>query len=278
MKITFQGEPGAFSEAAARTLFPDGHPAGLRTFRQVFESVASGEAARGVVPVENTVAGAVPEVMDLLAEFAERELLTVHAEHWLRVEQALLALPGTALGDIAEVRSHPQALTQAAAFLDERAPAASRVPAADTAGAAREIAQSKLEGVAAVASRTAAELYGLEVVAENVETDRRNYTRFFALARRGTKPGRADRATLVLTPSLQAPNALFRALTAFVGRRLALHRIDARPRLGRPGEYHYFADVERDASGADLKAAIADAGPFCDRLLVVGEYAADKPG
>lgn len=278
MTAVYQGEPGAFSEAAAEALLPGAAHRGLPTFQRVFEAVASGEAQRGIVPVENSVFGSVPEVLDLLAEYVERHGIAMIAERWHRVEQALLGLAGTALEDVREVRSHPQALGQAAAFLQEQVPNAARVSTVDTAGAARQVAADRLHGVAAVASRRAAELYGLEVLAEHVEADRRNYTRFALLAPGGTAASSAERTSLVLTPSTQSPNALFRALTAFVGRRLALYRVEPRPRLGRPGHYHYHIDVEGGADQEPLSAAIADARAFCDRLLVLGSYAASPVG
>lgn len=273
MIIAYQGEPGAFSEAAVGEIAPRATASGKPTFQEVFEVVAGGAADRAVVPIENSVAGSVPEVLDLLAVYAGRGL-RVTAERWVRVEQALLALPGTTLADVREVRSHPQALGQGAAFLDEHAPGARRVPAFDTAGAAREVAEEKLEGVAAVASRRAAELYGLDVLAEHIEADARNYTRFVVVEREKNSAGDADKSSLVITPSEQVPNALFRALTTFVGRRLTLYRIEPRPFVGRPGRYRYFVDVEGDAAGESLSAAIADASAFCDRVLVLGSYRA----
>lgn len=276
MTVVYQGEPGAYSEAAAAELFPEATLRGLPTVRRAVEAVAAGEAARAVLPLENALFGSVPEVLDTLAEAAERHGVRIVAEHWFRVELMLLARRGTALADVREVRSHPQALGQAAPYLDANLPGATRTPTPDTAGAARELARHGSDGAAVLASRRAAELYGLEVLAEHVEADGRNYTRFVAVA-----PADADvagegppKTSLVLTPSPQSPNALFRALTAFVGRRLAVHRVEPRPRRGRPGQYHYHVDVDGDAGAEPLQGALADARAFCDRLLVLGSYPA----
>jgi prephenate dehydratase len=243
MTVAFQGERGAYSEAAARLLVPDASPTGFITSARVFDAVAGGKAARGVVPVENSMSGSLGEVLDLLLAHAGTGVSVV-GEHWLRIDQSLLALPGTPLDEITQVRSHPQALLQASDFLDAHLPRALRVPTLDTAGAARQIASEALEGVAALASSAAAELYGLEVVAKGIEGERSSFTRFFLLAPAGTRVDGADKSTLVVTPSEQAPNALFRALTTFVGRRLALYRIEPRPREGRPATYHYLVDIE----------------------------------
>ncbi len=273
MTVVYQGEPGAYSEAAADVLLPDAKPRGLPTFRRVFEAVASGEAERGVVPVENSIGGSVGEVVDGLFDFGS---IRVVAEHWAPIAHALLVLEGTERADVREVRSHPQALAQCAASLRTLLPGADLVPVADTAGAARQIAQEKTAGVAAIASRRAADLYGLSVLAEHVESDAANVTRFFLIAPDGTPPtrGAAMKTTLVLAPKPEVPNALFRSLTAFVGRRLAVYRIEPRPRLGQSGVYRYLLDVEGDAEADPLKSAFDDLRALNDEVRVVGSYAA----
>lgn len=271
-KVVYQGEPGAYSEAAAHVLLPDARPRGLPTFGEVFEAVASGAAERGVVPVENSIGGSVGEVVDGLFDTVGVQVVT---EHWAPVAHALLASEGTALADVREIRSHPQALRQCAAALQALVPEARLVAAFDTAGAARQIAAAKPPGVAAIASVASAERYGLAVLAEHVESDAANVTRFLLLAPDGTTPTRsaAMKTTLVLAPKVEVPNALFRSLTAFVGRRLAVHRIESRPRLGQPGVYRYLLDVDGDASAEPLKAVFEDLRPLNDEVRVVGSYA-----
>lgn len=273
MTIVYQGEPGAYSEAAARAHDPDARTSGRPTFRRVFEAVASGEAERGVVPVENSIGGSIAAVLDLLLEV---ERLRIVGERWERIEHALLALEGTALEDVREVRSHPQALRQCEASLRERLPQAELVEAFDTAGAARQIAQEKLKNIAAVASARTADLYGLAVLAEHVESERTNVTRFLVLAPGDTEPEQAEtmRTTLVLAPGLAVPNALFRSLTAFVGRRLSVWKVEPRPRPGTPGAYRYLVDVEGDADADPLASALADLPALNDDLRVLGSYPA----
>ena len=273
MRVVYQGEPGAYSEAAAHVFLPDARPRGLTTFHEVFEAVASGRAERGVVPVENSIGGSVGEVIDGL--FDVRGIHVV-AEHWMPIAHALVAPEDTALEDVREIRSHPQALRQCAASLRTLVPEASLVTAFDTAGAARQIAEAKPPGVAAVTSRAAAERYGLAVLAVDVASDAANVTRFLLLAPEGVAStrGGAMKTTLVLEPRVGVPNALFRSLTAFVGRRLAVHRIEQRPRLGQPGAYRYLLDVDGDAATETLKSAFEDLGTLCDEVRVVGSYAA----
>ncbi|MEP0545461.1 MAG: prephenate dehydratase domain-containing protein [Rhodothermales bacterium] len=278
MTIVYQGEPGAYSEAAALADFPDARLSGLPTFRRVFDAVASGEAARGVVPVENSIGGSIVAVLDGLLEVGG---LRIVGERWDRIAHALLAVEGTALEDVREVRSHPQALRQCAASLRNRLPQAELVEAFDTAGAARQIAQDKLAGVAAIASARAAELYGLHVLAEHVESERSNVTRFLVIARDNVEPerGGAMKTMLALTPGLAVPNALFRSLTAFVGRRLRVWKVEPRPRPDTPGAYRYLVDVEGDAEAEPLKSALADLPALNDAVRVLGSYPAGEiPG
>ena len=278
MTIVYQGEPGAYSEAAALADFPDARLRGLTTFRRVFDAVASGEAARGVVPIENSIGGSIVAVLDALLDVGG---LRIVGERWDPIAHALLALEGTALEDIREVRSHPQALRQCAASLRQRLPQAELVEAFDTAGAARQIAQDKLEGIAAVASARAAELYGLSVLAEHVESERSNVTRFLTIARDDVEPARggAMKTMLALTPGLAVPNALFRSMTAFVGRRLRVWKVEPRPRPDTPGAYRYLVDVEGDATTDPLKSALVDLPALNDAVRLLGSYPAGEiPG
>lgn len=274
MAVVYQGEPGAYSEAAALGFDAGARTSGLPTFRRVFEAVASGAAARGVVPVENSVGGSIAEVVDGLVAF---DGLAVVGERWERIEHALLAPEGTLLEEVREVHSHPQALRQCAASLRAMLPQAELAEAADTAGAARRLAKERPAGVAAIASLRAAELYGLAVLAANVESEATNVTRFLLIAPGGAEPlrGTPMKTTLVLAPRAEVPNALFRSLTAFVGRRLRVHRIEPRPRVGRPGAYRYLVDVEGDAGAEPLKGALADLPALNDEVRTVGSYAAE---
>jgi prephenate dehydratase len=273
MTIAYQGEPGAYSEAVAQSFAPEARTTGLPTFRHVFEAVAAGEAERGVVPTENSVAGSITDVLDGLLDVGG---LRIVGEWWEQVEHALLAPEGTALEDVRTVRSHPQAIAQCADSLRERLPQVDLVEVSDTAGAARQIAQEKPKGVAAIASARAAELYGLAVLAENIESERANVTRFVLIAPDDVTPDKAEamKTTLALTPRPSVPNALFRSLTAFVGRRLRVWKVEPRPLVGRPGAYRYLVDVEGDAEADPLKAALADLTALNDEVRVLGSYPA----
>src|SRR5438105_14270621 len=162
VRVGFQGEPGAFSEEAAGLLLPAATPVPSRSFRSIFGAVAAGHLEFGLVPLENSQAGSINETYDLLAAGSVR----IVGEVLLQVDHALLAPPGTSLGDVRRVLSHPQALAQSEEFLEGLG--VEIVPVYDTAGAAKHVAEQRREGEAAVASRRAAELYGLAVLAESI--------------------------------------------------------------------------------------------------------------
>ncbi|MFN3286385.1 MAG: prephenate dehydratase, partial [bacterium] len=179
LRVAFQGERGAFSEEAALRHFGTVELLPRRTLREVFEAVAEGEAHAGMVPVENSEAGSINETYDLLLQFHHAVRIT--GEVTLRVSHCLLGVPGTRLDRVRRVYSHPQALAQCELFL--RQLGVEVVPYYDTAGSAQMLAQNPSPEAAAIASRRAAELYGLAVLAEEIQTNPMNYTRFLSVAR-----------------------------------------------------------------------------------------------
>jgi len=178
MKVAYAGEPGAFGEEAARML-PDAEPLACPSFAAVFEAVERGEAERGVVPLHNSRAGMVEEVVRLLA----RSRLQVSDRLALRVRQALLALPGVRLQDIRRVASHPQALAQCSGFLQQHG--WEPVARGTTSGAARQLAEEGDRSCAVIARAAAAEIYGLVLLAQGIEDDADNTTRFAVIRRLG---------------------------------------------------------------------------------------------
>ncbi|HET7699579.1 MAG TPA: prephenate dehydratase domain-containing protein, partial [Candidatus Limnocylindria bacterium] len=241
MTVAYQGLAGAFSEAAAAALFRDEALLACRTFAEVFSALERAEVDAAVVPVENTHAGSVADVYDLLR--THRTAIIV-AETIVRVRHCLLGVPGTTLDAVKIARSHPQALAQTEDFL--RTHQIQPEVAFDTAGAAMEVARIKDPTVAAVASRRAAARYGLVVLADGIETSDDNFTRFFALARRGDDAvtRRVDPAqlagpaktSLVYTTKNQ-PGALTRSLQPFATAGLQLTKIESRPSRAAPWQY-----------------------------------------
>jgi len=175
--VAYQGEAGAYSEEGALALFPDAERQAFPSIRKVFEAVEVGRVAAGLVPLDNSQAGSINETYDLFL----RHGLHLVGETVVRVDHCLLALPGSALDELDEVMSHPQAIAQSEEFLS--ALDVTVRAEYNTAGAAKRIAEQKLKRTAAIASKRAAELYGLEVLAERIQTYPDNYTRFGVLAR-----------------------------------------------------------------------------------------------
>jgi prephenate dehydratase len=237
-----------------------------RTLHDVFRAFTERMADHAVVPVENSQAGSINDTYDLL--LVHRDHLHIVAEYMLRVRHMLLALPGQALAEIRTVYSHPQALAQTDRFLATLN--AQVEPAYDTAGSARRIATEGLRGVAAVASRAAAETYGLEILAEGIETNQDNYTRFLALSR---EPAPAPRTkTSIVMSTNNTPGALYHALGPFAARGVNMTKLESRPSRARPWEYIFYLDVEGDAQEEPLRSALNALDGLTPMLVVLGSY------
>ncbi|MDY7230760.1 prephenate dehydratase [Hyalangium rubrum] len=265
LRIAFQGERGAYGEEATNALFgPTGEAVPLSSFRAVFEAVAQGRVDGGVVPVENSIAGSVTENVDLLLEFP----LSITGELSLPIHHCLLAPAGTALADVERALSHPQALAQCAGFLRQRG--ITPVAEADTAGSARRVAEQRPPRTAAIASRTAAGLYGLTVLQEGIEDAPDNHTRFVAMSAVPAQQGPRSKTALALTME-NVPGALYRVLGAFATRGLGVQRLEPRP-LKRPGEYVFCLDVAGSREEPAMAEALDEAARSCRSFRVLGSY------
>lgn len=255
--VAFQGEHGAFSEEAIRQQFgPAATTLPCHAFEDIFAAVEEGRADFGAVPVENSVAGSINKAYDLLLDHD----LKVWGEVLLRVRHNLLAMPGATLPQIAVVRSHPQALAQCERFLNRHGWQAA--PWYDTAGSAKELAASPVEGVAVIASALAAEIYGLHVLAAGIEDLAFNYTRFF-LVGRGESPYSQPAKTSLIFATPHAPGALVACLDEFASRGINLTKLESRPRRNRPWHYVFYLDFaghwQDEACGEALVALLARA-------------------
>ena len=275
-RIAFQGEPGAFSEEAALAAFADPDPVAVPTWRSIFESVTDGSVASGVVAIENSLAGSIRETYDLLAEFELRIVAAVS----IPVRLALLALPGQSLADIDRVYSHAQALAQADEFLRGRDWQV--LTTYNTAGAARTIADRAERRAAAIASPRVAKLYGLEVLAAEVQTGDANRTRFAVLARDELEPGTLrpelvapglPRMTTLVFAVRNVPGSLHRCLGAFASRGVNLSRLESRPNRAARWEYVFWVDVDADVVDPSCAAALADLASEAAMVRVLGSYA-----
>ncbi len=266
MKVAYQGEPGAYSERAVRATFPDAQPLPCDTVRLVFSRVTSGEAGFGVVPLENSQAGSVNETYELLWHTS---LLRIVGEQIVRVDHALLGVPGARLEDVRRARSHWQALAQCDEFL--RSMNIEPVPVHDTAGAARLIAASGATDEAAIASTDAATIFGLSVLAERIQTDKENFTKFSVIGPTGSPIADPDKTSLVMAV-LDEPGSLLHSLEPFADRGINLHKIESRPRRGRPFEYVMYVDVMAAEHDPALQEALVEVELHTSLLRVLGTY------
>jgi prephenate dehydratase len=278
LSVSYQGLAGAFSEAAAAALFPDQKLLPRRTFSEVFAALENVEVEAAVVPVENTHAGSVADVYDLLRNHRGVRIV---AEVVVRVRHCLLAVPGATLEDIRIARSHPQALAQVEDFL-RRSHIQPEV-AYDTAGAAADVAAAGDRAVAAVASRRAAGQYDLTVLAESIETSPENFTRFFALGRNGDETvTRRIPAALLTGPwktslvyaASNVPGALMRTLSPFATAGVQLAKIESRPSRAGPWDYVFYLDFEADPLTSPAREALALMRTCCEWVQPLGTYRA----
>jgi len=260
MKVAYQGEPGAYSERAVQATFPDAESMPCDTVRLVFSRVTSGEAPFGVVTMENSQAGSVNETYDLLQHTT---LLRIVGEVVVRVDHALLGVPGARLEGIRRAKSHWQALAQCEEFLASMR--IEPVPVHDTAGAARQIAAAGDQAEAAVASVAAAENFGLKVLAERIQTEKENFTKFAVLGTEDPGLGPADKTSLVWA-------VLLGSLEPFAKRGINLHKLESRPRRGKPFEYLMYVDVMAGTDDPALEDALHEVERHTSMVRVLGTY------
>jgi len=266
VKIAFQGERGAFSEDAAASLFGkniDFRPC-IR-LKQVFELVSQGEVDFGVVPVENSQAGSINETYDLLLAYP----LNIFAETILKVSHCLMTLPGEKLADITTIYSHPQALAQCEEFLSKLK--VEIIPSYDTAGSAKMIKEKELRNCAAIASEKAAAIYGLEILAPEIETNINNYTKFVAVSKQKTKHGERNKTSLVFAAAHE-PGSLYRILGTFATRNINLTKLESRPSRTKPWEYVFYADLEGHLEDDICRQTITELQRETTFIKILGSY------
>jgi prephenate dehydratase len=272
IRVAFQGEAGAFSEAAAVQLLGEEIVTVPRpTFDATFRAIREGAADALLVPVENSLAGSVVRVYDLLLESA----LTISAETILPIEMNLIACPGAALSDIRSISSHPMALAQCERFFGQH-PHIQRIPAEDTAGSVREALARGDKTHAAIAGKRAATRYRGQIIAEKIQDNAENFTRFVLLrpAKEAASAPAPDARKMSIAMRLaHRPGSLLSSLQPFARNSVNLLKIESRPIHGRPWEYQFFIDVEAD-SVARLEQALREVREAAHEVRVLGLYPA----
>ena len=266
--VAFQGERGAYSEAATVAHFGEAvQPLPCPSFESVFDAVTEGSADRGVIPVENSLAGSIHRNYDLLLRYD----LTIVGEVQFRVAHHLMALPGVSLADVCRVYSHPQALAQCERSLDELLPHVERIPTYDTAGSAKMLLEADIRDGAAIASRRAADFYDMSVLRDDMEDDPENYTRFLVLSQEPVVPDGAAKTSIVFSMD-NVPGALFKSLAVFALRDIDLTKIESRPLQGKRWQYLFYVDFAGSVHETSCCNALNHLQEITSLFRVLGSY------
>jgi prephenate dehydratase len=269
-RVSYQGEPGANSHLACREVFPGLEAVACATFEDALAAVKTGDARHAMIPIENSVAGRVADIHHLLPGAG----LHIVGEHFLRVRHQLLAVPGATLETVKKALSHTQALGQCRNTL--RRLGLKPVPEADTAGSARLVAEARDESLAAIASSLAAEIYGLKILAQDIEDEQHNTTRFVVLANApgDAKAGDGPVVTTFIFRVRNVPAALYKALGGFATNGVNMTKLESYQLDGRFVATVFYADVEGHPHDPPVARALEELGFFSTEVHVLGAYPA----
>jgi len=269
-KIAYQGEPGANSHIACVEAHPDHEPLPCRTFEDAFQAVKSGKADLAMIAIENTTAGRVADVHHLLPDSG----LWIVGEHFLRIEFHLLVVPGAKLADLKEVHSHVHALGQCRKAIKKHK--LIPVVAADTAGAARELAELGDKTRAAIATKLAAETYGLKIIERNIEDEEHNTTRFVVLSkkRKDAAQGKSPVMTTLVFRVRNVPAALYKAMGGFATNGVNMTKLESYQLEGQFSATQFYADIEGHPDDRSVALALEELGFFTSYVKLLGTYPA----
>lgn len=271
-RIAFQGEFGANSDMACRDMFAQMEPLPCQTFEEAFLAVENGDADLAMIPIENTIAGRVADIHHLLPE----SRLYIVGEYFMPIRFQLMVLPGVGKDQIRTVHSHIHALGQCRRIV--RMNGWKPVIAGDTAGAAKLVSETGDPSMAALAPRLAAELYGLEIIAENVEDSESNVTRFVVLAREEDVPARTKAEDVIVTTFVfnvrNIPAALYKALGGFATNGINMTKLESYQIGGKFFATQFYADIEGHPDDANVRRALEELRFFSEKVRILGSYPA----
>ena len=271
-RVVYQGEPGAYSEEAAVGFFgPEVESVGLPWFGDVFAALDRREADYAMLPIENSSTGSIRQVYDLLGQYQ----YYVVGEWQVKVDHCLMALPGVGLDDIKTVYSHEQGLMQSEKFLDEHRDWR-RIPTLDTAGSAKQVAETGDRTAAAICSRRAAEIYGLRILKEGVNHNDWNYTRFVVVSpKMELREGRNKISAIFRLP--HQSGSLHEILTIFAVQGLNLMKLESRPIPGRSWEYLFFLEFTGDLSAPGMEGVLHELSQLSAEFRLLGNFKGYEP-
>jgi len=266
----FQGEPGAFSQSAARKLLGEAvQTRPFSSFREVFEALRANAITHAVIPIENTLHGSVLENYDHILEYG----FPICGETSIRIAHQLIAMPNVSLRDVKLVYSHPVALSQCRLFF-EKNPGIQATTFYDTAGSVKMLSEKKPENAAAIASADAAEIYSGHILRRNIEDNRQNFTRFFLLTKQKStvvSPTAKSKVSITFTAA-NTPGSLFRAMACLALRDLNIIKIESRPLVGKPWEYRFYVDFLGSMKDTAVQNALENLSEMTQACHVLGNY------
>jgi len=266
MRIAYQGEPGAYSEAAALRLNSDAEVIPRSSFEEVFTAVSAQKVTHGIIPIENTIGGTIHRNYDLLLEHE----LPIVGEVKLLIQHHLIVLNGTSKDQVRRVYSHPQGLAQCDLFL-RTLKSVEIVATYDTAGSAKMIKEQNLENSAAIASERAAKHFDLKVLESGIQDYKDNFTRFLLIGKEDRPLGQPDKTTIVFSVNNEA-GALVKALSVFAEREIDLTKLESRPIPAKPFEYLFYADLVTHREDVQCVRALKHLSEFAASIRVLGSY------
>jgi prephenate dehydratase len=273
-RIAFQGEPGANSDTACRNVYPTMEPLPRPTFEDAFNAVETGKADLAMIPIENTIAGRVADIHYLLPE----SKLHIVGEYFLPIHFQLMVLPGVARGEIKTVHSHIHALGQCRKYI--RKNSWKPMVAGDTAGAAKLVAEKQDRTMAALAPTLAADLYGLDILEENVEDTERNITRFVVLSKGRSWADRAVNQGRMITTFVfrvrNVPAALYKAMGGFATNSVNMTKLESYQLGGEFTATQFYADIEGHPDDAHVARALEELRFFSREVRILGVYEANE--
>ena len=271
MQVAYLGEIGAYSEEAAIEYFgADARLIPQDSFYKIFSSVQENGVDFGLVPIENSLAGSIHQNYDLLLQHN----LSIVGEQYLRIHHCLIGRPGAQISNIKKIISHPQALAQCERYI-RNLPSVSSEPKYNTAGSVKLISKNSDNTVAAIASKRAAQVYGMEILEEGIEDNPANYTRFIALALEPVEPKNNAKTSIVFSLNNE-PGALFKALSVFALRDIDMTKIESRPQVGKVWEYLFYIDFIGSILDKPVERALEHLKEYALMLRVLGSYPKNK--
>jgi prephenate dehydratase len=268
LRVATLGGPGTHSEAAAVAFFDNSfEPVPQRDFDDIFETVTNGQADRGIIPIENSLAGSIHRNYDLLL----RHDLSIVGETQIHIANQLIALPGVKLADIKRVYSHPQALAQCEHSLTKLLPQAERVSTYDTAGSLKMLVERNMRDGAGLASERAAAIYGLNILQPDMQDNPENYTRFVVVSQEPVIPEGETKTSIVFSVE-NVPGSLFKSLAVFALRDIDLTKMESRPLQGKRWQYFFYIDFIGSQYEKRCRNALNHLQEFTTFFRVLGSY------